>query len=150
MAKLYKLGEDTQNLIDKIVTDTGLYNYINVMTFGSKQKEVIKVKKASPTEEGIGSTTDSIIVYVNEDVFTRLNETQQEILMRDILNGVSFDDEKSKLIVTQPEIKVSVGGWRKYGEELINAAEVAIMVREQLEEEEKERKAAEKEAKKKK
>lgn len=148
--KLYKMSEETQAHIDNLVEETGLHHFINTMTFGAKQKEVVKVKKASPTEEGIGNSSDSIIVYVNEDIFDRLDESQRDILLRDMLNCVSYDDEKDKLNVTQPEIRVSLAGWQKYGEKLIRAAETAILVKQQLDEEEKERKAAEKEAKKKK
>lgn len=148
MGKLYKLSETTVEMINDAAESVGLLNFINVLTFGNKQKDVIKVKKASPTEEGLGNSPDSIIVYVNEDVFIKLSDEQQKLIVEDAINEVMFDPEKEKLNVTQPEIKMTVGGWRKYGEKLVNALETAILTRQQMEEEEKERKAAEKEMKK--
>lgn len=150
MAKLFKLSDETQNLIDEMVDEFGLNHYMNFKCFGiKKQRQVIKVKKASPTEEGMGDSTDCVIIIVAEDVFERLSDEQQKILLNDALSEVFYDDEKDKIIVTQPEITVTLGGWQKWGEKLINAQETAILAKEQIEEEERERKAAEKEAKKK-
>ena len=48
MAKLGKLSEDTVDLIDGIISETGLDNYINVKTYAvKKSKEVIKIKKGA-------------------------------------------------------------------------------------------------------
>ena len=151
MAKLFKLSEETQNLIDNVASEFGLVNYMNIKCFGiKKQKQVIKVKKASPTEEGMGNSTDCVILVVAEEILESLSEEQQDILVRDALSQIFYDDEKDKIIVTQPEVCITLGGWQKWGEKLINAQETAILVRQQKEEEEKERKAAEKESKKKK
>ena len=149
MAKLFKLSEETQTLIDSVAEEFGLIHYINIKCFGiNKQKQVIKVKKASPTEEGMGNSTDCVIVIVAEDLFDKLDSEQQDLLVRDALSQVYYDDEKDKIVVTQPEIMVTLGGWQKWGEKLINVHETAILTRQQMEEEEKERKAAEKEMKK--
>ena len=52
MAKLGKLSEDTVDLIDGIISETGLDNYINVKTYAvKKSKEVIKIKKAFHPED---------------------------------------------------------------------------------------------------
>ena len=149
MAKLFKLTEETENLINKVANEFGLNNYMNIKCFGiNKQRQIIKVKKASPTEEGMGNTSDSVIVIVAEDVLTRLSDEQQELLVRDALSQIFYDDEKDKITVVQPEICITLGGWQKWGEKLVKAQETAILVRQQIEEEERERKAAEKELKK--
>lgn len=149
MAKLFKLTEETENLINKVANEFGLNNYMNIKCFGiNKQRQIIKVKKASPTEEGMGNTTDSVIVIVAEDVLTRLSDEQQELLVRDAIAEIFYDDEKDKITVVQPEICITLGGWQKWGEKLVKAQETAILVRQQIEEEERERKAAEKELKK--
>lgn len=149
MARLFKLTDEIENLIGKVASEFGLTNYVNIKCFGiGKQKQVIKVKKASPTEEGMGNSTDCVIVIVAEDVLVRLNEDQQELLVRDALSQVFYDSEKDKIIVIQPEVAVTLGGWQKWGEKLIATQETAILARQQMEEEERERKAAEKELKK--
>ena len=75
MAKLFKLSEETQSLIDNIVGDAGLDRYMNIKCFGTKkQKQVFKVKKASPTEEGMGNSPDTVIIIVAENgVVTTIN-----------------------------------------------------------------------------
>ena len=149
MAKLFKLSDETQNLIDKVAAEFGLSNYVNIKCFGiNKQKQVIKVKKESPTEEGMGNSTDCVIMVVAEDILIRLNEEQQDLLVRDALSQVFYDDEKDRILVMQPELCVTLGGWQKWGDKLITAQETAILARQQMEEEERERKAAEKESKK--
>ena len=149
MAKLFKLSEETQGLIDELVNEFGLVHYMNFKCFGiKKQRQVIKVKKASPTEEGMGNSTDCVNVIVAEDVLTRLTDEQQELLVRDALSQVYYDSEKDKIIVIQPEVTVTLGGWQKWGEKLITTQETAILTKQQMEEEERERKAAEKELKK--
>ena len=149
MAKLFKLTDETLNLINKVATEFGLTSYVNIKCFGiGKQKQVIKVKKASPTEEGMGNSTDCVIVIVAEDVLLRLTDEQQELLVRDALSQVFYDNEKDKILVIQPEVCITLGGWQKWGEKLINTQEMAIIARQELEEEERERKAAEKESKK--
>lgn len=149
MAKLFKLSDETQELIDTVAEEFGLVHYMNIKCFGvKKQKQIIKVKKASPTEEGMGNTSDSVIVIVAEDVLIQLSQEQQELLVRDALSQVYYDSEKDKIIVTQPELTVTLGGWQKWSEKLVNAQETAILAKHQMEEEERERKAAEKELKK--
>lgn len=139
MAKLFKLSEETQNLIDKIVDEVGLNNYMNFKCFGiKKQKQIIKVKKASPTEEGMGNTQDTVIIIIAEEILERLTDEQQELLIRDAISEIYYDDEKDKIVVTQPEICLTLGGRQKWGEKLINAIETSILVRQQIEEEEKE------------
>ena len=145
---VFKLTDETQNLIDKVAEEFGLTNYMTIKCFGAKQKQIIKVKKASPTEEGMGKVASCVIVTVFEDVFIRLNPEQQDILVRDALAEIFYDDEKDKINVVQPEISVTLGGWQKWGEKLVNAQETAILARQQMEEEERERRAAEKEIKK--
>ena len=70
------------------------------------------------------------------------------MLVEDAFANVSYDDEKDKIIVGGPQISVSIGGWKKYGEKLINAAEIGQYAIAQIEEEKKAAKEAEKEAKK--
>lgn len=149
MAKLFKLSEETQSLIDNIVGDAGLDRYMNIKCFGTKkQKQVFKVKKASPTEEGMGNSPDTVIIIVAEEILDRLSDEQKELLTKDAINEIAYDSEKDKIIVTQPEICATLGGRQKWGEKLIDAVEAAILVRQQIDKEEKERKAMEREAKK--
>lgn len=145
MAKFYEVTEETLSLIDEKFQQTGLYNYIDLKVLGiSKAKEVIKVVKTNPLAEYVGKCPDSIVCLVYEDAFDRLDKEQREMLIEDAFANVSYDDEKDKIIVGGPQIVVSLGGRKKYGEDLINAAEAGIYAIAQIEEEKKAAKEAEK------
>ena len=141
MTKLFKLSEETQNLIEDVVEEFGLNNFMNIKCFGiKKQKQVIKVKKASPTEEGMGNSSDCVIVIIAEGVFERLDDEDKKLILKDAFSEIFFDSEKDKIVVTQPEVCVTIGGWQKWGEKLINAIETSILIKQQIDEEEKEKK----------
>lgn len=149
MAKFYEVTEETLSLIDEKFQQTGLYNYIDLKVLGiSKAKEVIKVVKTNPLAEYVGKCPDSVVCLVYEEAFDRLDKLMREMLVEDAFANVSYDDEKDKIIVGGPQIVVSLGGRKKYGEDLINAAEAGIYAIAQIEEEKKAAKEAEKEAKK--
>lgn len=150
MAKFFEISEENQEIFDDIWQESGMFNYIDLKILGvPKAKEVIKVQKTNPQAEYLGKCPDSIICTVYEEAFDRLDDRSKKLLAEDALSLVSFDDEKDKIIVGAPQIVVSVGGRKKYGDELINVAETAVTVIQTIAEEEAERKAAERESKKK-
>jgi len=149
MAKFFELSDENREIFDEIWQETGMFNYIDLKLLGvPKAKEVIKVQKTNPQAEYLGKCPDSIVVTVYEQAFDRLDDKGKKLLAEDALSLVSFDDEKEKIIVGAPQIVVSVGGRAKYGEELINIAESAVLAIQQIADEEAEKKAAEKAAKK--
>lgn len=149
MAKLGKLSDDTVELIEKIVSETGLDNYISVKTYATKKsKEVIKIKKAGPIEGELAKDESTVFIIVYEEAFDRLTDNYQEILMRDVLNNIQYNPENGKITIGAPRITVTTWGLQKYGEDLLNAAESAVLTLEQIDEEQKERKRAESENKK--
>lgn len=148
MAKYFELTEENQNLVDEKFQETGMHNGINLLMYGvPKAKEVIKVLKANPLAEKVGNCPDSVVCIIYEDAFDRLDQHTKELLVEDAFANVAYDSEKDKIIVGAPQIVVTVGGRRKYGEELLNAAETALYAIQQIEEEKKEAKEAKKAAK---
>ena len=81
-------------------------------------------------------------------MFDRLDDKNKKLLAKDALSLVSFDNEKDKINVGAPQIVITVGGRMKYGEELINAAEIAVTMIQEIEEEKKAQREAEKATKK--
>ncbi len=150
MAKFFEISEENQEIFDDIWQESGMFNYIDLKLLGvPKAKEVIKVQKTNPQAEYLGKCPDSIVVTVYEEAFDRLDEKQKRLIAEDALSSVSYDDEKDKIVVGCPQIVVTVGGRAKYGDELINAAETAVLMIQTIAEEEAEKKAAERESKKK-
>ena len=151
MAKFFELSEENKEVFDTIWDNTGMVHYVDLKLLGvSKAREVVKVQKTNPQAEYLGKCPDSIICTVYEEAFDRLDEKGKKLLAEDALSIVSYDSEKDKIIVGAPQIVVTVGGRAKYGEELINVAESAVLAIQQIAEEEAERKAAEKAAERKK
>ena len=134
MAKFSELSEEIQEIVDKIIDETGLHNYMTIKTFAvAKSKELVKVSRASALAEHLGKVSDCVTILVYERAMERLNPRQQEILLRDAINNISFDGEKD-----------TIGGRAKYGEELIDAAECSVHAMQQIIDEEKEAKEAKK------
>ena len=130
MAKLYETSEEIRDFIENIIgTETTLERYISWRILSNdKQKELIKVAKSSAVTEYFAKMRDSIIIYVNEEVFDRMKP--------DNVNAVDY----RKLVI---EDVLST----KYGEDLVHAAETAAFAFDQIKEEEKRKKEEEKEKK---
>lgn len=149
MAKLGKISDETRELIDKIISENGLENYINIKAFSvNKSRELIKIKKANSIEGELTKDDQTVFVIVYEKVFDRLSDDMQEILMRDVLSSIQYNMGNDKVVISAPCITVTTWGRQKYGDDLLNAAETAVLMMEQVEEEEKEMKQMEKENKK--
>ena len=153
MARLGKVSEDTQELFDRICSETGLHNFMDMRIFNTaKSKKLIDIKKCPPLGESVAEKTQVVCTIVYEKAFERLPEDTQSMLMRDALNNVVFDSEKDKITIGVPQIIVTAEGRAKWGDKLIDNAETALHVMAQIEEEEreeKERLKAEKAAKRK-
>ena len=145
MAKFSELSEDIQEIVDKIIDETGLHNYMTIKTFAvAKSKELVKVSRASALAEHLGKVSDCVTILIYERAMERLNPRQQAILLRDAINNISFDGEKDRILIGAPKITVTIGGRAKYGEELIDAAECSVHAMQQIIDEEKEAKEAKK------
>lgn len=146
MAKFGNVSDETKDLIEQLVAEAGLENFLRVEVINTiKAKQLFKVKKASPESEFMANKPETVCIYVYEDAFDRLDDNARLLTARDAVASISFDTEKDKIIITQPQICVSLGGRMKYGEELLDAVEAGVLAIQQIEEEKK----AEKEAKKK-
>ena len=52
--------------------------------------------------------------------------------MRDVLNNIQYNPENGKITIGAPRITVTTWGLQKYGEDLLNAAESAVLALEQI------------------
>lgn len=148
MAKIFEANDEHKELILNVAKDAMLDSYMTIKVLATdKQKQVIKVKKSSPIEETLGKCTDSIVVIICQPVFDELSDEQRELIAKDALSCVSYDLDKSKIIVTQPEIACTIGGRQQLGNNLLDALETAVLVAQQIEERKKQEKEAKKNAK---
>lgn len=149
MAKLGEISQENRDIVEQVIADTGLDNYMNFdVVATTKSKTLIKVSRANAYTEYKTKSPDLIVVAVYEAAFDRLTDEQKDILVRDAINTVGYDTEKDKVIIGCPQITVSVGGLQKWGDKLLNASECGVAAITQIEEEEKEKKEQEKALKK--
>ena len=142
MSKITKASDDVIEAVRKVIDSLGSTLYIQFTALNvSGQKQLIKVTKASPTNEYFTQQTESVIVYVNEEIYKMLEPKQRQMLITNAMYGVNYDDEKDRLIVNQPELGISVQGWQQYGDELVNAAEAVQLALQQIKEKKEEEKA---------
>ena len=147
MAKLFETTEDYAELIHNEFDKTGLGPMgINLKVLSiSKQKELIKVSKTSATTAFL--THNDIQVTLFEEAFERLPKDMQIRLIETALSNVWYDSDKDKLNVeTNPFVQIF--NMRKKYPSIVDDMETAYLTIKQMEDEEKERKAAEKESKK--
>lgn len=167
MGKLTETSEDIRNFIENIITEnTDLERLITWRILSDdKQKELIKIAKSSAVTEYFAKMRDSIIIYVNEEIFDRMqpdniNDTDyRKLVIEDALVNVQIIENENtgnmSIKIGKPNICITGDGYAKYGETLAHAAETAAMAFTQIQEEkkrakeeEKEKKAAERAAKK--
>ena len=150
MGKYFTTSDDIAEIVNRKFQETRLGSYgVNLKTLSVKKaKEVVKVSKASAATEFIAKKDDMIQLFIYEEVFDRLTDEVKDMLIEMALSNVSYDSEKDKLNVDTNPFNQIFSMRRKYGNVILDNLELASMLILQVEEEEKERKQAEREAKK--
>lgn len=150
MSKIFKTSDDIVELIENQFSETGLEPYgINLKILSTvKSKELMTVAKESAKTEFLSKSKDLITITVYEALFDRLDDEAKNMLTEMYLSGVSYDSEKDKITVDKNPVNLILNMRRKYGDDILNKVELVYMVMQEMIEEEKERKRAEKEAKK--
>jgi len=133
MAKKKFFESDDQ--IVKLITERAEVNGltecgVNVQVMSTtKQKEVIKVGKASDPTEFLTKTDNAVQLFVYEEVFLELDEELQKFLVEFAFDGVYYDTDKDRVILEKNPYVPLFDLRRKYGEradELLEAAYLAV------------------------
>ena len=150
MGKYFTTSEDISEIVNRKFQETGLSGYgVNLKTLSVKKaKEVVKVSKASAATEFIAKKDDMIQLFIYEEVFDRLPDEVKDMLVEMALSNVSYDIDKDKLNVDTNPFNQIFSMRKKYGNVILDNLELSSMLILQVEEEERERKQAEREAKK--
>ena len=151
MAKFFETSEDILELAQNKFEDTNLPQMgVNLRVVSTtKAREVLKVGKESAKTEWLTKENDLCTLIIYEEAFDRLNDEAKERLMEGVLSNVGYDSEKGKIVLDNSRYGEILRMRQKYKNyvDLVEAAELCI---EQIADEERERKEAEKEAKAKK
>lgn len=104
----------TTEAFDKVIAETGLDQYINIVILAdNKAKKIFVVKKATPIHKH--RVDDDVIIVLNEFVFDKLSEAQRLIVIEDAISRISFSDDK--LAITTPDVVVNKLVLTKHGVE---------------------------------
>lgn len=143
-----KFSKDLDETLSKKVMDAatkaGLTNVIDFKPIKlNKTKSEVGVVLKSNDLTALFTNNDSIVaIALFEEAFDRVDEVTQDIWIENLVSQVSYDYEKDKIVITKPELCIPLGVARKYGDEALKKAELAVITVAQVNEDEKERKAA--------
>ncbi len=137
---------DIEKLVQDVATEMGLVQMgVEFQALNTKKaKEVVKISKASEVTEILSDKENLVVVIVYEEAFDRVEEKDRWMWIRMALDCVSYDMEKDKISLNTPIVAVPLGYYQKYGNLAVQKAELALLTIQQIQDEEKEKKAAEK------
>jgi hypothetical protein len=107
----------------------------------TKSKNVLKVSRANATTHFL--TDKDVILVIYEEAFDRLSDEFKNKLMEGAISNISYDTDKDKLNVEGDVAKEIFRMRRKYAD-YVDAMEASYIIMEEIEDEERQRKEAEK------
>ena len=149
MNKIFESSDEVVAIAREMFKETGLLNYgltLKIMSV-PKAKEILKVTKASPATEFLTNNEGIIQLFVFEKAFERLDENSQKMLLDMAFSNVWYDTDKDKLNIDTTPNAAIIRMRQKYGNDILDKVELALVTMQQIEEEEKEAKEAAREAK---
>lgn len=149
MSKIFETSNDLVELGQLKFNETGLNDVgirLKVLSL-TKSNVAAKVTKANATTNFISHGQIDVVLYLYEELLDRLDDDMKDRLIEGALSNLSYDGEKDKLNIDNSPFGEVIRMSKKYPD-YVSDLETAQLTIEQLQEEIKERKAAEKEAKK--
>lgn len=152
MAKsLTQASPEYVDLVKEVVATKSNLNYIEFQVYNIKKskKDVIKVQKANELVELALDKEDLVVVSLYERAFDLVDDQTKRLWIENAINAVRYDMEKEKVVIDAgPTINVGLGMYHTYGDVIIQKLELAALTLQQIEDQDKEKKAQEKAAKK--
>ena len=141
------LEQKVKNLAREMhLTETGIN--VEAIRLKKSKKEVGVVLKANDLVTLFTGDESLVAVALYEDAFNRVDSETQDFWIRGLLSQISYDLDKDKIMITKPELQVSLGMFRQFGNIAVQKTELQLLTLAQIDEEEKERKAMSKKGKK--
>lgn len=153
MSKFIKMeaGDENAELIKKVATELSLSRYVDIQPrYLAKplKNNVGGVWKWNDVSATLTDKDNTIVVGIYGEAFDRVDEETREFWVRSLLNQIEYDFDKDKICINKDLITMPLSIYQQYGNIAMQKKELEIHTINMLIEEEKERKAAEKEAKK--
>lgn len=146
MGKLIYVSDDLEKRAKSIINEMGLKSQgIDVAILGmNKSKTIGKVKKASEETEILANPAaadNMIILYLYERAFDKWDDPTKDFMIRMLLEGVSYDSDKCKVVISKDAIlEIPMGLYQKYGDEVVKKQELGLLTIQQIKDEDKDKK----------
>lgn len=127
MAKYQDVTDETREVFKNILAERDLERILTIDVVNEvklKNDEGYKVSKANPY--AAHKTGVDVVIYINEDVFDRLDESQQRLLADEAITGISVNLESGALKINAFDFKTHKGVIEKYSPEIILAYKESI------------------------
>ena len=119
--KFYDLDQDTLDIINGIIDNMALPFSLRIKYIGNgKLKTVIKLQKLS--DYMVHMTGYDLIIFVNEDYLSALEDNSSTILMHQELDRLEFDINKGTFKIAKYPLQTTEGVLQKYGIEAVAQA----------------------------
>lgn len=139
------VNENLEKKVKNLAIEMGIKSQgINVEVCGLKRskKDVGLVLKGNDMVERFTNDPSLVLVALYERAFERVDEQTQDIWIMSLLNQISCDKEKDRIVITKPELNIGLGIYRKFGEIAVKKSELALLTVQQINDEDKAAKQA--------
>lgn len=147
--KFFETSQDIVDLINDKLEAVGLSQLgINFNVISTrKAKDILSIARMSGLAEYILKRYDNVTIVVYEEAFDRLSDEYKDRLVEGIISNVTYDFEKDNIVIDNSRYGEFIRMRRKYPN-YGDIVEASVMTIEQIQDEEKQKKEDEKEAKK--
>ena len=121
------------------ITDWGIN--VEAIRLKKSKKEVGTVLKANDLVTLFTGDESLVAVALYEEALNRMDSQNQDLIIRSLLSQISYDADKDKIVITKPELQISLGMYRQFGDIAVKSAELQLLTLAQIADEEKEKKA---------
>ena len=128
------------------ITDWGIN--VEAIRLKKSKKEVGTVLKANDLVTLFTGDESLVAVALYEEALNRMDSQNQDLVIRSLLSQISYDADKDKIVITKPELQITLGMYRQFGDIAVKSAELQLLTLAQIADEEKEKKANTKKKKK--
>lgn len=128
------------------ITDWGIN--VEAIRLKKSKKEVGTVLKANDLVTLFTGDESLVAVALYEEALNRMDSQNQDLVIRSLLSQINYDADKDKIVITKPELQISLGMYRQFGDIAVKSAELQLLTLAQIADEEKEKKANAKKKKK--
>jgi hypothetical protein len=129
-----EIFKETETLFNGVVESTAIPRFVKFKLVGCPdQKEIYKLSKTNPLVKYL--TGIDILVTLNEDIFSQLNDEQQKVILQECVAQVYYDMDNDKLKLIKPDVNTFSRILEQFGvKEYMELKEVISAIQNQKEE----------------